>query len=408
MSFTPQVFDVHRTPTFDESIQRLEQRTYYPFVKSFLNNDIVEITINQGDAWLLMFDAALYIKGKMTQTAGTGECSFANNGGAFLFDSISYELNGKELETVRNPGIVSAIRTYLCHSPNDEKFLITAGWAGPTNKLKTNFNGTFNLRIPLKYLFGIFNDYQLATCGKQTIRLIRARNDNNALFLEPSGDGAANFAVEISISDIVLKVKHIQPSDFIRLDLLQSIKADRPIIIPYRKWELHELPNLTHGAKREIWPVKTSTAVASPRYVIVGFQTNRNENSQKDPSQFDHINISDVRLILNGEYFPFERLRLDFQYNEYVEAYHNYVDFGPSYMNEKHPLLDFKDFKDNAPLFVIDCSRRSESMKSSTVDVKLDIESIVGFPASTRAYCIIIHDCTVEYLPLSEIVRDLM
>lgn len=408
MSLTPQVFNVHRTPTFDESIQRLEKRTYYPFVKSFMNNDIVEISINQGDAWILMYDAAIFIKGRINKKTGAGKCNFANNGAAFLFDSVTYELNGKEIETVRNPGITSAIRAYLCYAPKHEKFLVTSSWNGPNKSFDLNNDGTFSIRLPLNHLFGIFNDYKLATCGKQTLRLVRARNDNNALLLEP--DEGAALTAEIQISNIELKVKHIQPNDLIRLDLLKSIQIDRPIIIAFRKWELHELPSLTFNAQREIWSVKSSASVSSPRFVIVGFQCDRVEDDKKDPSVFDHIDTNDVRLVLNGEYFPFERQRLNFNANDYLEAYHNYVDFYPSYMNTKdsQPMLSYKEYKEHAALFVVDCSRRGESMKTGTVDVKLDIESSRGFPERTRAYCIIIHDCTMEYLPLSEVVRSLM
>lgn len=367
--------------------------------------------INQGDTWLLMYDAAIFIKGKIEKTAGSGACNLANNGAAFFFDSVTYELNGKEVETVRDPGIVSAIRSYLCYSPNEEKYMMTSSWNYPKdNATILNDDGSFTVRVPLKHLFGLFNDYQYAICGKQTIRLIRARNDNNCLILKQTPNTPTELVAQLKITNIELKVKHIQPNDIIRLDLLQSIRRDQPIIMPFRKWELHELPALTKNSRKEIWAVKTSAAVETPRYIIVGFQTNRKENKTSNPTNFDHIDISDVRLILNGEYFPFERLRLNFKENDYIEAYNSYTEFYPSYKNdrEKRPLLDYKDYKENATLFVIDCSRRNESIKTSMVDVKLDIESDVGFPEGTHAYCIIIHDCLMEYLPLSEIVRNLM
>lgn len=407
MSLTPQVFDVYRSPVIDESIQRLETRTYYPYVKSFMNNDIVEITINQGDAWLLMYDAALFIKGKIEKKSGEGSYDLVNNGAAFFFDSISYELNGKELDSVRDPGIVSSIRAYLCYAPDDEKHLLTSSWLFPGKSSVVNTDGTFCVRVPLKHLFGIFNDYEYAICGKQTIRLTRARNDNNCLLLQPTSN--TDLTAEVTITNIELKVKHIQPNDMLRLNLLKAIKANKPILIPFRKWEIHELPNLTVNATREIWSVKTSAAVESPRFVIVGFQTDRKENTQSDPTKFDHIDVSDVRLILNGEYFPFERLRQDIN-KDYLEVYNNYIDFYPSFMNTrvKRPLLSYSDFKERATLFVIDCSRKNEPIKTSTVDIKLDIESTKGFPNKTRAYCIIIHDSVLEYLPLSETIRNIV
>ncbi|KAG5865290.1 hypothetical protein JTB14_036908 [Gonioctena quinquepunctata] len=65
MSLPKGVFDMYRRPKFDESIQRLETRTHYPYVKSFGNNDIIEIPIQQSEAWLLMYDAVITIKGTL-------------------------------------------------------------------------------------------------------------------------------------------------------------------------------------------------------------------------------------------------------------------------------------------------------------------------------------------------------
>lgn len=402
-----QVFDIFRRPVFDESIQKVETRTYYPFVKSFQPNDVIEIVINQGDAFLLMYDAAIFIKGTLKKTVGNGRVEFINNAGAFFFDSISYELNGKEVDNVRDPGIVSTIRGLLCYSEEDSRRLGTAGWNYPSIAY-ANKDGEFSMRIPLCHLLSVFDDYKYAVCGKQTIRLVRAQNDNNCMVISPASATDTDTKGALEINTIELKVKHVIPSDGIKLNLLQAIRLDKPIIIPFRKWQFHGLPNLTTGTTREIWAVRTCTDLESPRYVIVAFQTDRKDSPKGNCSQFDHLNISDVRLTLNGEYYPVERARNDFAKNNFTEVHFNYTEFVTSYTNnvQRKPLLDYTAFKTH-PMFVIDCSKRATHIKNMTVDVKLDIESTTGFPANTRAYCIIIHDCILEYLPLSEIVRSL-
>ena len=52
---------------------------------------------------------------------------------------------------------------------------------------------------------------------------------------------------------------------------------NNPIIIPFRKWELYELPSL-RPSNREIWSTKTLTNLEKPRFVIVAFQVNRKNN----------------------------------------------------------------------------------------------------------------------------------
>lgn len=390
-------------PNFDESVIREEIRTYYPFVKSFGNNDEIEIAIYQQDALLLMNEAAISIEGTLKKNAaGTGTIDFTNNAGAYLFDSISYELNGKELDKVRDPGTVSLIKGYLCYETNDNSLTI-GGWNYPEGQLVTYdpVKTTFFLRIPLWHLFGFFYDYKRVVFGKQVLRLIRARSDNNCF--KVSNDDTFG---ELTITNVELKVKHVFLNDVLKLNLLSQINSDKPILIPYRQWELHELPALTTGGTtKEIWSVKTCTNVESPRYVIVAFQTDKKDKKTQDVTLFDNIDISNIKLSLNSEYYPYEDMKLNFTSKKYSEAYYMYTQFSKLFASNNKPILDFAAFTDRA-LFIIDCSKRNDSIKSSTVDIKLEIESRTSFPQNTKAYCIIIHDRVMEYLPLSGVIRS--
>lgn len=399
-----QVFDIFQKPSYDETIQKFETRSYHPYVKSFNNNDVIEITINQADSWILMHEAALIIEGKIVG-ADSANISLVNNAGAFLFDSISYDLMGHEVETVRDPGILSTIKGYLCYSPYDSNHLDIAGWSYPNNPKTYGDDKVFTLRIPLKHLLGIFTDYSFAMFGKQTIRLVRARTDNDAIIKSEVTDQG-----QITIENISLKASIVTPNDVLKLRLLEFLKKDTPIVIPFRKWEYHELPQLTVGATKETWAVKTCTSVESPRYVIIAFQENKRGNATANSTHFDNINATDIRVMLNGNYYPSERMSIDFEKGNYNETHYNYSQFYPSFRGDcsifKQTLLNYTDFQTRA-LFVIDCSLRIDALKSSTVDVKIDIETKNGFSVNTKGYCIIVHDAVIEQLPLSEIVRKL-
>lgn len=388
-------------PRFDNSIIREETRTYLPFVRSFRNNDEIEIVIHQQDALLSMHGAALLIEGTLKKTAGGGVVEFTNNVGAYLFDSISYELNGKEVDKVRDPGTVSLVRSYLSLNKED-KTLSIAGWNFPEGRLVTydDVTSKFTLRIPLSHLFGIFQEYKRITFGRQILRLVRARSDANCYKVS-----TADTVAELSITNIELKVKHVFLNDEKRINLLTQINKDTSIFLPYRQWEIHELPALTAGAIKEIWSVKTCTNVESPRYAIVTFQTERKDQKMKDITYFDNIDVSNIKLTINSEYYPYEDMKLDFTARKYTEAYYMYTEFSKIFASNNTPILDFVAFNTRA-LFVIDCSKRDDSIKSTTIDIKLEIESRQPFPNNTRAYCIIIHDRVMEYLPLSGIIRS--
>ena len=108
--------------------------------------------------------AEFYIKASFAEetTIGkTGTCALTNNVGAFLFDSATYELNDKEVEKIRDPGLVGTVKNLLGLSEQESASLNIAGWSWPTGVMSTLVkkqgpisDGDFNLLIPLHYLFG--------------------------------------------------------------------------------------------------------------------------------------------------------------------------------------------------------------------------------------------------------------
>ncbi|KYQ51410.1 hypothetical protein ALC60_09489 [Trachymyrmex zeteki] len=71
-------------------------------------------------------------------------------------------------------------------------------------------------------------------------------------------------------------------------------------------------------------------------------------------------------------------------------------------------LLNVLSFIEKGPFAVIDCLRQNESVKSATVDVRIEFDCKENVPANTIAYCLIIHDRVIEYSPLSNVVRKIM
>ena len=191
----------------DESIARGEWHTYHPFTKSFNYSDEIEIVNNQQDVFMDISQAELYIEATFNEenTDGkTGSCLLANNVGAFLFETITYELNGKEIEKVRDPGLTSTVKSMLCFNEHESRALDVAGWNWPPSgtPVKSLHDGTtFNLLIPLNFLLGVFAEYSSAIMGKQKLKLVRARNDDNC-YVNSTGNKKAT----ITISSVELNI----------------------------------------------------------------------------------------------------------------------------------------------------------------------------------------------------------
>ncbi|KAJ8913483.1 hypothetical protein NQ315_002661 [Exocentrus adspersus] len=404
MAVTSEKLEVFEEPVFDNSLVSLHEHSYKPYGSpSYKNSDEIRIPVHFQDLILDINDSYIYIEGTFKPSDVTKSCYLANNALAFLFDEIRFEMGGEQAVVVRKPGITTAMKLKVSYSRMHERALTTCGW-GLSESKQDIFDPTshiFSGKLPLKYLMGFAEDYTKGILNvKQELILIIARSFQNCYMGEVDA--------QLEITKIEWKIRHIMPDDRVKLKLLSRLnKGHKRIKIPYRKWELYELPTLRETSS-DVWAIKTTTSLEKPRYIIIGFQPiDYSDNKAKDATKFIHADINSIRLYLNATVYPYERWNLDFSRKLYAAAYYAYENFQSSYygkeMNE--PMMDFGEFL-NDPLFVIDCSHQADAMKSSTVDIKVEFDTRKNkFPENTKVYALILHDTCLQYNTLDGTVQ---
>lgn len=108
MSFN--ILNVNEGVFSDRSISNYQYHTHQPYAATtFNNNDEIRIPIQTQDLYTLPGQSYLYIEGKVLTTKDeySAHVSFVNNGIAYLFDEIRFELGGLVVDRIRNPGITS-------------------------------------------------------------------------------------------------------------------------------------------------------------------------------------------------------------------------------------------------------------------------------------------------------------
>lgn len=390
-----------------EGVVRSEYHSYQPFTHAFGNNDEIRIIINQQDVYTLPHDSYIYIEGVVEKTAGGGATTshLSNNCLAFLFSEVRYEVNGVEVDATKNVGITSALKLYPSFGSEESKPLKLAGWSPEgTNAWMKHTDGYFVGILPLKNILGFAEDHKRIMLNvRQELILVRDRSDYNALL----ADATTPVESKITLQRILWRVPHVNVSDREKLRLLKIVENDTPVPLRFRSWELHEYPELPTTAKHT-WAVKTSRFTEKPLYVIVGFQTDRKFQHAKDASEFDHCNLRNIRLYLNGVTYPYEAMDIDFSKNKFGLLYDMFCKFQNSYYQKSNcPVFTPEEYKQTSPIVVMDCSYQEEAMKQGPVDIRLDFESTENIPAKTTAYCLIIHESAAIYHPLSNIVTRL-
>ncbi|XP_070167753.1 uncharacterized protein [Polyergus mexicanus] len=395
------ILNIGGEPVFDDRIVKIETHTYNPYANTtFEHSDEIRIPIQQQDLYTLPYESFLYIEGKLVinKPAEGFDVVLGNNCVAFMFDEIRYELDGVEIDRSRNVGITSTLKNYVTISSDRTVIMKNAGWDSPINT-----NGYFNFCVPLYMLLGFCEDYRRVVINaRHELILIRSRNDNNCLI--------GNLVLEpvIDIFKIQWRMPHVVLNEINKLSMLRALESGQYLSMGFRSWDLYEFPLLQRTTKHS-WPIKTATQLEKPRYVVFVLQTGRKNVMSEDTSRFDDCKLTNVKLYLNSECYPYDDMNLDFDKNRWSILYDTYQRFCKNYYGYEYlePSLTVTQFLQNGPFVIIDCSRQNESVKSATVDVRLEFECKENVPPNTTAYCLIIHDRVIQYNPLTNVVRKI-
>ncbi|XP_012054323.1 PREDICTED: uncharacterized protein LOC105617375 [Atta cephalotes] len=258
----------------------------------------------------------------------------------------------------------------------------------------------FNFCVPLYVLLGFCEDYKRVVINaRHELILIRAHNDNNCLMEDPATEPT------LELFKVQWRMPHVLLSEINKLSMLRALESERYLSMAFHSWDLYEFPLLQsqpniRGPSRRL--------LEKPRYVIFAMQTGRKNVMSEDVSRFD-CKLTNAKLYLNSECHPYD-LNLDFDKNRCaILLYDLYARFCKSYYGYEYlePSLTFTIFLRNIPFVIIDCSRQNESVKSGTVDMRLDFECKENVLANTTVYCLI-HDRMVQYNPLTNVVGKII
>lgn len=394
----------------DNSIVNFEYHTHQPYAAtSFNNNDEIRIPIQTQDVYTLPSQSYLYIEGRLLKDDGktiSKDLHFVNNGITFLFEEIRYELAGTAIDRTRNPGITTTLKTFASYTANQCIRLENAGWNTTELPKITNKNGYFSVCIPLSMLLGFAEDFpKIIMNVRQELVLIRSNTDLNCIINVPV---TGTDKPKIEINKIMWKMPHVVVADIEKLRLMKYI--DRDLEVAFRSWELQELP-LVQASTRHTWTVKTTSQLEKPRFVIFALQTDRKNSASKQISEFDDCNLTNVKLYLNSDVYPYDNMNLNFEKNQWAILYEMYAQFQKSYYFKNgndggaEPCLSPSNFKHFGPFVIIDCSHQSETVKTGAVDIRLEFETSQNVPDKTTAYCLILHDRLIKYNPLTSVVK---
>ena len=406
-------------PMKDESIEEYEHHEYEPITGTNLNNPgEIRINIETQDLFTHPSESYLIIEGRLTKSDGaayadTDAVTLTNNGLMHLFSNIRYQLSGQEIESLYHPGQGTTMLGLLKYPDDFSKSQgLNQLWykdTGTTASIADNIGfavrqgyiiktpnpkGTFSFRVPLKHIFGFCEDYTKIVYGlKQTLTLVR-KSDDDAIFRIAAAGGG-----KVALEKVSWFIPHVLPADAEKFQLYKSIesKAHLPVAYRMRQCDSISVPQSTSFT----WRLSVKSSPEKPRYVIVGFQTLRDGDQEKNSSVFDSVDVRNMYVMLNSTRYPVVDYNISFAKQQVSRVYGDAALFRAKFyhMDElvSNPNISPSDYASLFPLFVFDVSKQSERLKTAVTDIQIKTQFNANVPAGTDAFAVVISDKLLKF-----------
>ena len=409
----------------DDSIDKYEDIAHEPVAGTNLNSSgqDIRLTIETQDIFTHPSESYLIIEGRLLRAndnayGANDSVSITNNGIMHLFKRIRYELSGQEIENIMNVGQATTMLGLLkypddfskskglnqlwCKDTNANAEEANIGWNVRRLYIITNSDprGIFSFKIPLKHIFGFCGDYDKVIYGLKH-NLTLTRNDDNDAIFRAANDAAGNpvAAGKIRLDKISWFMPHVTPADNDKMELYKIIERKEKIPVGYRMIQCDSatIPQATSFS----WRLSVKSSPEVPRFIIVGFQTNKSGNQETNPSIFNNVNVSNIYVMLNSMRYPTTDYNISFLSQKYSRVYGDAAEFRSKFYNMdeliSNPNITPSAFKTLYPLFLFDVSKQSEKLKYSTTDIQIKMHFSANVPANTQAYAVIISDRLINF-----------
>ena len=416
----------------DDSIDKYEDIAYEKIAGTNLNapGQDIRLTIETQDIFTYPSESYLIVEGYLEKNLNppnatvynrnTDLITLTNNGIMHLFKRIRYDLSGQEIENLVHPGQATTMIGLLKYPDDFSKSKgLNQLWYKDTNTNATIGNdgnsgfavrrhyifasnpvGTFSFKIPLKHIFGFCGDYDKIVYGLKHNLTLTRNNDNDAIYRNNNDTaGAAMVDGRVILTEISWFMPHVTPADQYKMELYKIIERKEKIPVGYRMLQCDSAS--VPQAKNFSWRLSVKSSPEVPRFIIIGFQTDKIGNQEQNPSIFDNVNIINIYAMLNSTRYPTVDYNIDFAKNMFSRVYGDAVEFRSKFFNMdeliSNPNFTPLEYRLMYPLFLFDVSKQSEKLKYSTTDIQIKMDFRDNPPADTQVYGVIISDRLINF-----------
>ena len=156
--------------------------------------------------------------------------------------------------------------------------------------------------------------------------LLTRDNDKNAIFRAAGVD-----AGKIRLDKLSWYMPKVIPADNEKMENLKIIEKKEKLPIAYRMIQC--VSTQVKETASFNWRLSAKSCPELPRFIIVGFQTDKNNKQERNPALFDNVNVQSISVSLNPVKYPKTDYRISFTRHQCSRVYGDAALFRSKFFN---------------------------------------------------------------------------
>ena len=384
-------FNLDATYGYKNDIHKSKITKYKPNNMGTMNtvNTNINIILNREKNHLNLRDSYLEIEFVVSDDAGgvfanDANIRLVNYGMMALFSSIKLETSGgRTIEYIDHchPNLLMYKLLTSTGDVYESGFVRNQG--NRDSQLKDDHiaaqRGHMYMMIKMSDLFGFVNDLEKIIYGLGFKLILKRNNNDRALYRVNANLGAVANDGNIEIRDISWCKPSIDPSNDNRIIVQKGLNKKNNLDFSYyeRKTFYKNVPNATNF----LFDLGKESGMERPQYIIVGFENNNVNEQTHDASTFDVMNVTECYCKIGSEFYPEDRMNINYGPNNYNEAFKEIVSFNKDYNGLPHnikPYINHRKFKSNYRIYVLDTRYQRDHIGPQPIQLNFKFSAAVA------------------------------
>ena len=384
-------FNLDTTYVYNNDIHKSKIIKYKPNYLATMNtvNTNINIILNREENHLNLRDSYLEIEFVVSDDVGgifpnDGNIRLVNYGMMALFSSIKLETSGgRTIEYIDHCHPNLLMYKLLTSTDDEYESGFVRNQGNKDSQLKSDHiaaeRGHMYMMVRMSDLFGFVNDLENIIYGLGFKLILKRNNNDRALFRVNANPVAVAYDGNIEIRDISWCVPSIDPSNDNIIIVQKGLNKKNNVDFSYyeRKTFYKNVPNATNF----LFDLGMESGMERPQYIIVGFENNNVNEQTHDASTFHIINVTECYCKIGSEFYPEDRMNVNYGTNNYNEVFKEIVSFNKDYNGLPHnikPYINHRTFKSSYRIYVFDTRYQSDHIGPQPIKLNFKFSAAVA------------------------------